>query len=397
MHILKKFIRTILLLGVVAGVVFGGLTLIKRKKQELKKAPEFGLKPRPVTVAQAQKGTLTQKQDYLAVVEPVQTAQVSARVTGTVEKVLCDENDRVKAGDPLVKIDGEEVRHRIDSVSAQIEQAKADLAGNRETIKALESSVKYYKSEAERYRGLAEKDAVPESRAERAEEKHSDIRGKLNAVREKSKAIEHRIASLEQQKKELSEKLSYYTVTSPFNGVVAERRVDVGDMASPGKTLIRMEDRSTLRLAFDVPQDDISAVTAGMSVRFALERERRTAEISVLHPSLNKARMMRAEVPISPKTAEKLPPGAYVPVSVVIDTYKGMTLVPRASLIESPDGGQHVFTLKDGRLKPRSVDVLGFSDNQAAITGVSPGRQVVCNTFLGWARLSSGEKVEAIQ
>jgi len=71
--------------------------------------------------------------------------------------------------------------------------------------------------------------------------------------------------------------------------------------------------------------------------------------------------------------------------------------VPRSSLIKSPEGEDHVFVVKAGRLEARAVRVLGYTDDRAAVEGVEPGEDVVWNTFLGWARLSSGEKVEAVR
>lgn len=397
MKILKTIARTLLLLAVVAGLALGGLALVKNKKRQLSEAPKFGLRPRPVTVSTVEKGTLTRERDYLAVVEPERTARIAARVTAPVERVHCDEGDRVQAGAVLVELDGREMEHRIEAVAAQVEQARADLAGNRETIGALESSLRYFAAEAERYRNLADEEAVPASRAERAEEKRSEIRGKLNAAKKKSEAIRHRVSALQRQKAELETRLGYYTVTSPFDGVVTDRLADPGDMASPQKPLVEVEDRSALKLAFDVPQTDLPAVREGLSVRFSAGHADLEAEISLMYPSLNRARMMRAEVHLPADDGGSLSPGAYVPVTVVVDRHPDVALVPRSSLTESPGGEQHVFAVEDGRLAARPVEVLGYTNDHAGVRGVEPGARVVRNTFLGWARLSSGEKVEAVQ
>jgi multidrug efflux pump subunit AcrA (membrane-fusion protein) len=92
-----------------------------------------------------------------------------------------------------------------------------------------------------------------------------------------------------------------------------------------------------------------------------------------------------------------LKPGAYLSLTVVLDTLRGVTLVPRSSLIPSPDGQKHVFTVEKGQLEPRPVEVLGASGGRIAVAGIDPGVRLVENTFLGWARLSSGEKVEAVR
>jgi len=191
--------------------------------------------------------------------------------------------------------------------------------------------------------------------------------------------------------------LGYYTLKSPISGVVAERRVDPGDMASPSRTLIRVQTTDRLKLAFDVPQKDLPRVSQGQNCTFRVDGQKQSAAISLMHPSLNKARMMRAEVRLQNRAEQGLDPGMYVPVSVVLDTLREATLVPRSSLIPSPEGQKHVFAVQDGRLNPRAVEVLGASGDRAVVSGIKPGVSVVKNTFLGWARLSSGEKVEAVR
>ena len=72
-------------------------------------------------------------------------------------------------------------------------------------------------------------------------------------------------------------------------------------------------------------------------------------------------------------------------------------LVPAASIIESPDRKPYVFVVSDGRLEVRPVRVFGSSGDDVAVEGVDAGQQVVLSTFLGWAQLSSGLKVEAMK
>ncbi|MEA3225754.1 MAG: hypothetical protein U9Q07_07360, partial [Planctomycetota bacterium] len=90
---LKKVTRVLTVLIVVAAVVVAGILLVKHKKRKLATAPKYGMLPTPVSVAVARQANLRQTRDYLAVVEPIRIASISARITSTVEKVLHDEND----------------------------------------------------------------------------------------------------------------------------------------------------------------------------------------------------------------------------------------------------------------------------------------------------------------
>ncbi|MEF8787451.1 MAG: efflux RND transporter periplasmic adaptor subunit [Planctomycetota bacterium] len=395
---MKKILRIGIILLVVAALGGAGYYLVRRKQRMLEKVPEYTLEPRPVTISTAREGTLTEERHYLAVVEAGQQADVAPRVTAPVTNIRVDEGDRVKAGDTLVKLDAEEVRHSLDSLESKIKQAGAERAAQEATIASLESSAEYWNRERKRDRRLAEKDAIPGSQAEKTADRATEVKAKLQAARDNLRAVRHRIASLRKQKKELQTKLDYYTLESPTNGVVARRMVDPGDMASRGKPVLQVETRDAMRLVFDVPQEDLPEVKEDRPVRYSAGGRERKTPLTLMYPSLNEARMMRAEAWISSNEKKAgLTPGAYVSVSVVLERTEGATLVPRSSIIDSPDDSAHVFAVVDGRLEGRKVEVLGYTDDRAAVSGVDPGIEVVRNTYLGWARLAPGQKVEAMQ
>lgn len=391
---MKKILRLFLILLVAAGILAGGVALVKRKEDALQKAPKYGTRPIPVKVATAEKGTLQVKYDYLAVVEPVQEANLSARVTARIEKMLCDEGDRVKRGQVLIVLDEREIRKNIASAAAQVSQAMADLSSNEATATSLKGSAEYWQREAERDSALAEKGHIPGSQAEAAMDKASVFQGQYIAARDKSESLRQRIRSLRSVKEELETQLSYYTLVSPYDGMVRERLVDPGDMAAPGKRLLVVENRNGFKLGFDIPQSDLPGVKEGHPVLFKVDHETRKAVLNHTFPSLNMAKMLRAEADLYDDLAKGLSIGQYLPVSVVIREIENATLIPRTCLIEGPDRETYVFLLQGDRLSPRSVQVLAASGDRLAVTGMAPGEQAVTSTFLGWARLSAENRVE---
>jgi RND family efflux transporter MFP subunit len=394
---LRIALRILVVLVVVAAIFSGGVWLVQRKQRALSEAPKYGMQPTPVRVAVARRGALVRKRGYLAVVQPVRVANVSARLTATVEKVLHYENEPVKAGDVLVILDGRQVEESIASMKAQVEQAQADLASNQATAEALAKTAAYWEREAQRDKTLSDKGTIPPAQAEGTADKADEARGQRDAAHKKSSAIESLIESLRRKQAELETQLSYCTIRSPFDGLVSHRLVDPGDLASPGKVLMEVEDRSQLKLCFDVPQQDLPEVREGLAVRFAVNGQDRKATLSHLFPSLNLARMLRAEVSLRGPEAEGLSSGAYVPLGVVLGETKDAVLVPASSLVESPDRKPYVFVVREGQLEARPVNVVGSSGDDVAVEGLEAGQEVVLSTFLGWATLSSGQKVEVMR
>ncbi|MBA2880914.1 RND family efflux transporter MFP subunit [Desulfosalsimonas propionicica] len=383
---------------VIICLVGGAILLVKQKKKDLGQTPAYGLKPRPVTVAVAEKGDLALKKEYLAVVEPFNEARVSARVTAEVEDIRVDEGDGVKAGEVLAELDAKEVEYAIDAVSSRIEQARAELSGSRATVEALRESYAYWRAEKKRSRALSEKGAISKSEAEQTAQKAADIKGKLTAAQTKSSAIERQIDALKKQKAELFTRRGYYTIKSPFDGIVTGRLADLGDMAAPAKTLFTVQDPSGVKIAFDVPQKDLPEVQKGLKAAFEVNGGMQKAEIRLMEPALDKAKMMRAEIWLDRAAAAGLDTGAYLPVTVKVAQLTDVILLPASALIEGPQQGRtHVFTVKDKTLSAKPVQLLGRTADRAAVRGIDAKTQVVENTYLGWATLSSGEKVEVVQ
>lgn len=202
---------------------------------------------------------------------------------------------------------------------------------------------------------------------------------------------------MKKQKAERLARRGYYTLTSPFTGILAKRMADVGDLASPSKNLFEVHDRSMSKIVFDVPQKDLPRLKKGQTVTFRIDDQIRKGEIQLLEPAINQAKMMRAEVWLDGESADALTPGAYVSLKVNMERLKNIILIPASALIEGPEGATYVFAVREGKLAATSVRVLGRSADRLAVRGVEAGTRVVANTYLGWATLSSGQKVEVVR
>ncbi len=394
---MKTIVRRTFVIIIVIMLITFGIILVKRKKHKLAQAPKYGLKPIPVWITRAKLGSLSSKIDYLAIVEPFHTANISARLTATIEKVLYDEGGVVKANEPLVILDGREIVYEISSVQADIAKTYSDLAANQATVKSLKDSVEYWKREAKRDKTLADKGDIPASQAEATADKYNEFKGKLDSAINKSQALRHLIDSLKKKQDQIKTRLSYCKITSPYNGIITRRLVDPGDLAVPGKNLMIIEDRSQLKLAFDIPQRDTNKIHEGLTVLFTVNGQKRSAKLSHLYPSLNEARMLRAEVFLSSTQSAGLSCGEYVSVSVVSNEFENVILLPASCVIEGPRKIKYVFTIQNDKLAPKKIKILASTEETVALEGIKPNEQVVTNTFLGWAVLSSGKEVEIVK
>lgn len=390
----QKF-RIIITIIVVIALIGGAAALIKKKKAKLAAAPKYGLSPTLVHVATAKKGDLNIDLSYLSVVEPFQAANVSSRAAAAVVAVNVDEGDWIKAGDVVVELDAKDILENIAGLSAQIKQAEAELSANRATVAALKKSASYWNREAKRDMALAKDGAIPEAQADGTVNKADEINGQRDAAARKSTALSQMIRSIERKKDQILAQLDYYTLRSPFDGIITHRLVDPGDMAAPGKPLVTVEDRSRLLLAFDVPQQDLDRVREGLPVAFTIGTKSFHTKISHLYPALTASRMARAEAYINGPEMAGLTSGAYVPLAVQLAHLANVILLPGDCLAGNKNKKPYVYVVENDHISIRSVTVLGDNGNRVAIEGVNPDDKVVINTFLGWATLADGMPVEA--
>lgn len=360
---MKKAVRIVIVLLVVLAMVMA----VKRRRAAMGQTKPYGVRPVAVHVAPVVEETLERSHSYLGVVEPWQVAKVSSRISARVEQVLHWEGDRVEKGELLVTLDDSDIRAEIQALES--------------TIQSLETNKQFWVAEDRRDSKLAKEGVITPVEAETTHNRMAEAVARLDSARN--------------NRKTLMNKLSYTQLKSPFDGQVTIRDVDPGDLAAPGRSLMVVEDRSAFKISFDAPQEDIGFLKTGMGIRATVQGKPLDWKITRIYPSLNSARMVRVEARISPQSA--LHSGSFVSLELVSDRMENAVTVPRESLMQKGFDDWSVFTVADGKLHLKPVRKLMESGGRVAVQGLEAGEQVITSTFLGWANLSDGLKVEVMK
>ncbi len=360
---MKKIVRVGIVLVVILAMVAG----VAKRKAALKKVKPYGMRPVAVHVAPVQKTMMEQSHSYLGIIEPWQVARISSRVSARVETVARYEGDKVKAGDLLLQLDDVDIQAQLKAMNS--------------TIQSLEINEEFWIKENQRDSTLAKEGVISPVEAATTQNKMMEAVSKLEALR--------------LTRDSLTTKLAYTQLTSPFDGQVTVRDVDPGDLAAPGQPLMVVEDRSALRIAFDAPQEDMEFLKKGMQVRATVSNQPMDLKITRIYPSLDRARMVRVEV--KTRSVPALQSGAFLPLKVVWQKHEDALTVPRESLMQRGSNDWVVFTVADKMLQLRSVEKIMSSGDRVEIQGLEAGEQVVTSTFLGWANLAEGLKVEVVK
>jgi RND family efflux transporter MFP subunit len=199
------------------------------------------------------------------------TAVLVSRIFAEVQDVLARPGDRVRAGQVLVRLDARDLQ-------AQRARAEAGVAAAVQTIQAAttgrEAAEAGLTLAAAAHRRIAElrgKNSATPSELDQAvsglKAAESQALGAQAVIRQAEAGAEEARASL----RGASVALSYASITAPFDGVVTEKRVEVGNTATPGVPLLTVEDAGAFRLDVRVDESRVSDVDRSRPVEVAVD------------------------------------------------------------------------------------------------------------------------------
>ena len=190
-------------------------------------------------------------------VQAINSATLSTRIMGSVNKVYVNIGDKVKKGQLLISINSDDLRAKNAQINAKISEARA----------AYINAEKDYN----RYKNL-----FAESSATQKE---------LDNMSTNFEMTKARLETAKQMKNELKTQFSYTDIRAPFNGVVISKSIETGAMASMGMPLLTIEAPSKLEVSAMIPENEISKIHTGMSVEVHVKSIDQTLKGSVTQVS----------------------------------------------------------------------------------------------------------------
>jgi RND family efflux transporter MFP subunit len=238
----------------------------------------------PIAVSTVRATTTDVRQTFEAggVVRSRLTATIASRVTAPVEAVHVTAGSRVARGAALVSLESR-------ALDADVARARAARAGADEAVeaaaadvRAADSSLTLARATHERVRGLFEKKSATaqewdemSARLQNAEAQAAAATARASAARSARDAADAALRAAEAAR-------SYASIAAPFDGIVSERLIDPGAMASAGAPLLVVEDAGSLRLHVQVDEARARTIAAGDDAEIRLDQD----------PAWNRARIV---------------------------------------------------------------------------------------------------------
>jgi HlyD family secretion protein len=333
-----------------------------------------------------------------------ETVQLGTQADGIIRELNADFNSLVRRGEVLARLDSSLIQAEIDQGVATIEQAKTDLEALRVTAHEANRQLA-------RTRALFDRQLVTPSDME-------DAQVAADAAAADVKAAEDGVARAKAQVDAKRLDLEHTVITSPVDGIVVARDVDVGQTVvskMAAQTLFEIaNDLHKMQVMATVDESDVGSVRTGDPVSFTVEAypERKYTGTVVQvreNPTIDQNVVSYITVIDVPNPDLTLRPGMTASVAIQAASGRDRLLVPSAalrfkpyeelfSLLRQPvprgydkssaskgTDTRRLWVLSGGRLKLIAVQlgIAGETSTEVASAALRPGDQVVTNAIAG--------------
>jgi HlyD family secretion protein len=338
-------------------------------------------------------------------VQPITKVEVKSKASGIVTRLDTDINAQVKQGQVLAQLDQQEI---LDQVAAQ----KAQLAAAESNARAAAASIQYdrvnaeapdlpmYKNTYDRNLQMSKQGVVSQQSLDDAQQKYlaaANTRDKavsqISVDSSKLRQAEAQVAQAQASLKQLEEQLSYTTITSPMDGTILSRDVEIGDavssilvLGSTATLVMTIGDTSQVYVQGKVDESDIGKVYMGQAARIKVESfkdktfQGKVTKIAPLGVEKDNVTTFEVRVSIDNPGGE-LKANMTANAEILLEEHKNVLTVPEQAVLYDKDRNASVeipdAKAKNGR---RKVDIkAGISNGTKTevLAGLKSGDTVI--------------------
>jgi HlyD family secretion protein len=359
----------------------------------------------PSQLAKAERGDIARSVVATGKVQPITKVEVKSKASGIVTRLDTDINAHVKQGQVLAQLDQIEIMAQVNAQKAQLAAAESNAraaaaAIEYDKVNAEAPDLPMYKHTYERNLEMSKMGVVPMQALDDAQQKYlaaANTRDKAVAqitvdnskLRQAQAQTEQAQASL----KQLEEQLSYTTITSPMDGIVLSRDVELGDavssilvMGSTATLVMTIGDTTQVYVQGKVDESDIGKVYMGQPARIKVESFKdktflgKVTKIAPLGVEKDNVTTFEVRVSIDNPGGE-LKANMTANAEILLEEHKGVLTVPEQAVIYDKDRNASVEVPdpkeKKGRRKVSIKAGISNGTRTEVLSGLNAGDTVI--------------------
>jgi membrane fusion protein (multidrug efflux system) len=344
--------------SIVAGL---GFVKFKQIQTAIAQGAAFVPPPEAITTIVAEQAEWPSTLNAIGTVAAVQGVTVSADLPGTVERILFESGQAVRAGDVLAVLDTRQEKSQLATIEAQRELARLTF---------------------DRMQGLLNERVISRAEFDRATADYRQTDAQIGEIRT---AIDRK------------------TIRAPFSGVIGIRQVNLGQYLAGGDAVAMLQSLNPIYVNFRVPQQAAREMKVGRSVRIQIGEDaaaERTARITAVDALVDEAtRNIQIQATL-PNADGLLRPGMFVQTEVILKASQSVVSLPASAISYAPYGDSVfiVTDMKDSKgnayrgVRQQFIKLGPARGDQVAIvSGVDAGDEVATS---GLFKLRNGVAVQ---
>jgi HlyD family secretion protein len=348
-------------------------------------------------------------------VEAPHRVEIGAQVVGRVLRVPVAEGQTVKAGEPLIELDGEELRATVQQAEVAVATAQAHLRQLRElqlplaqqNLRQAQANLANARAQLVRQQDLYKQGFVGQAAlddatktVELADAQVRSAQTQLEAARTTGSDYAMALAQLEQARANVDlarARLAYATIAAPADGVLIARDVEPGDVVQPGKDLMVLSPAGETQLVVLIDEKNLGLIALDQGAKAsadAFAEQHFDAQLIYINPGID---VQRGSVEVKLRVND--PPNYLrqdmtVSVDIAVARRAGAVIVPMDAVHEAESAHPWVLKVAGGRARRQAV-TLGLRSSGLAqvMSGLRPGDEVVPSSAV---TVHEGSRVRAV-
>ncbi|MGE5794668.1 MAG: efflux RND transporter periplasmic adaptor subunit [Bacteroidota bacterium] len=318
-------------------------------------------------------------------------ASVASKATGRLEWLGVMEGSRVKKDEVIARLESRDVSAQREQAAANVKVAAANIEQARAELRDADSNLK-------RSRNLAEKNYISGSALDAAVARFDKAQA---ALRSSEASLSVAQANLKVAEVAFDQTL----IRAPFDGIVLTKSANVGDNITPFSqaadtkgAVVTIADMDTLEVEADVAESSLGKIRVGQPCEIQLDAvpdHRFAGVVNRIVPTVDRAkatvlvkiRFLERDGRVLPDMSAKV---AFLEREVSAAERQPVTVVPKQAIVERA-GEKAVFVLTDGRAVRTRVEAGRTIGDAVQASGVKPGDRVIVKPL---DRISDGERVK---
>jgi HlyD family secretion protein len=357
-----------------------------------------------ITVSTAVKGEFN---DYIRIsgrVQPMTTIQLSPQEGGIVEQILIEEGSRVKAGDPILLLNNDnldlqilnseaelaEKENILRNTQIQMEQQKLDV---RQNVLEYGTNVDRLRRAYEQQKALYEDKLIAKEDYLKAEEDYRLALQKYDLIRERSKQdslyrgtqidrMEESLENMQLNMQMIRKRKSNLIVRAPIDGELGLLDVVLGQSIASGTKIGQINSVGTYKVEAQIDEHYIDRVVDGLEATFERQGDTYSTVIRKVYPEVRDGKF-KADFKFDGEQPDNIRSGQTYYLNLQLGQPEEAVIIPRGTFYQKT-GGKWIYVVnKDGNKAVKREIRIGRQNPQyyEVLEGLEPGEKVITSGY----------------